>query len=207
MGNPQKILSLYDKVSKALGTFKEGELTKKSIAWFEEEVQRLTDPLPGQRAIIRDEAHIPKSTIIRGSMTMFLYDPKTKADLPYYDRFPLVIPIEVYKKPVPSFSGINLHYLNYYDRATLLDMLQALGSPEMIRLNRINYDILSKVRKYRAFRPCVHRYNMDRIKTMNALIPRELWETAIFLPIEDFRKKRNKEEIWKESRRIFRSQG
>jgi hypothetical protein len=42
---------------------------------------------------------------------------------------------------------------------------------------------------------------------MNALIPRELWETAIFLPIEDFRKKRNKKEIWKESRRIFRSQG
>jgi len=27
-----------------------------------------------------------------GGMYMFLYDPKTKAKLPYFDRFPLIFP-------------------------------------------------------------------------------------------------------------------
>ena len=48
-----------------------------------------------------------------GRLNMFLYDPKYKDKLPYYDVFPLVLPIQRYSD---GFLGINFHYL------TLLNM-------------------------------------------------------------------------------------
>ena len=53
-------------------------------------------------------------------MFMFIYDPKHKDTLPFYDTFPLVFPIEIYSD---SFLGINLHYLPPVLRAKLMDAL------------------------------------------------------------------------------------
>ena len=47
-----------------------------------------------------------------------MYNPKHKATLPYYDLFPLVLPIQ---KLSDGFIGINFHYLYPKDRAILLD--------------------------------------------------------------------------------------
>ena len=199
-----KLMTMYQKVASAYQTYSTDGLTKESVAFFEAEVARLTDPLPSQRAIINAPENTSKSGPIRGSMMMFLYNPETKFSIPYYDRFPIVIPIEVYKKPIPGFLGLNLHYLDHYDRANLLDMLQNLGSREAIKLNRINYDLLTSVRKYKSFRPCLKRYRMSNILTNMALVPRDLWEIAIFLPTEDFRKVKNKASIWRDSKRIYR---
>jgi len=200
----KKIMTMYEKVAEAQGIYSDATLSKKSVKWFEAEVERLTDPLPGDRQLLGQPEHTSKSNPIKGSMMMFIYMPETKLTIPYYDRFPLVIPIGAYKKPFPGFLGLNLHYLNYYDRANLLDMLQVLGSRESIKLNRISYDLLKSVRKYKAFEPCVKRYRMANIKTNLALVPRALWETAVFLPTEDFRKVKNKASIWRESIRIYR---
>ena len=40
---------------------------------------------------------------------MFFYDAKTQDKLPYWDYFPLCIPIKKYKN---GFMGLNLHYLH-----------------------------------------------------------------------------------------------
>ena len=53
-----------------------------------------------------------------GRMYFFVYNPKHKATLPYYDMFPLVLPVERYSN---GFLGINFHYLAPKDRAFLLD--------------------------------------------------------------------------------------
>ena len=58
-----------------------------------------------------------------GQMFMFFYDPKNKQTLPYYDRFPLVFPIELYSD---GFLGINLHYLPQKYRANLMDALYSI---------------------------------------------------------------------------------
>jgi hypothetical protein len=55
-----------------------------------------------------------------GKMYSFVYDPKTKEQLPYYDIYPLVFPIEYYND---GFLGINLHYLPPVLRARLMDAL------------------------------------------------------------------------------------
>ena len=199
-----KLISMYKKVEAANQRYQTKGLSKKSSEWFEAEVARLTDPLPSQRAQLNTKGNISKGGPIRGALMMYIYKPINKLELPYYDRFPLVIPIEVYKKPVPGFVGLNLHYLDYYDRARLLDMLQTLGQPGAIKLNRINYDILSAVRKYKMFRPCIKRYAIQNVLTNMALIPRDMWEIALYVPNEDFKKIRNKASIWRDSKRIYR---
>tara|TARA_R110000765_G_scaffold9493_4_gene29611 strand:- start:808 stop:1428 length:621 start_codon:yes stop_codon:yes gene_type:complete len=204
MGDKTKLLSMYKRVAAAHATFKVDGLTQETADWFEAEVARLTDPLPSQRAILATKGNISKSGPIRGGLMMFLYNPESKLTIPYYDRFPIVIPIEVYKKPYPGFLGLNFHYLDYYDRARLLDMLQVLGSKEAIKLNRINYDLLAAVRKYKSFKPCLKRYRMANVMTNMALIPRAMWEIALFMPTEDFRKVKNKASIWRDSKRIYR---
>ena len=212
MGDTTKIMSMYDQVSEALGTYQQSDKERKAKELFAEQIELLTDPLPSQREIIRDPRHKVKSFAISGAMMMFLYNPMNKGTLPYYDRFPLVIPIKAGRSGAErtsagaanTFLALNLHYLDYYDRANLLDMIQVLGSAKSVRLNRISYDFLAQVRKYRAFRACVRTYRMDKIMTNMAVIPRNSWDTAIFLPIEEFRIVRNRQAIWKESKRIYR---
>ena len=58
----------------------------KSYTWYQKEVKKMTTP--GARALInKGKATLrPKY----GVMNLFAYDPKHKATLPYYDKFPLV---------------------------------------------------------------------------------------------------------------------
>ena len=56
---------------------------------------------------------------------MFFYDPKIKRKLPYYDRFPLVLPIETYSN---GFLGINFHYLSIPMRIRLLDRIMKFSN-------------------------------------------------------------------------------
>ena len=49
---------------------------------------------------------------------MFVYSPKLRNKLPYYDTFPLVLPLKNYNN---GFLGLNFHYLPYALRLRLLD--------------------------------------------------------------------------------------
>ena len=51
-----------------------------------------------------------------GSMVLFVYDPKWKNELPFYDVLPVVIPIA---RLGDRFLGWNLHYLPYTWRVSL----------------------------------------------------------------------------------------
>ena len=60
-----------------------------------------------------------------GRMSMFFYDPKFKQRLPYYDTFPLVLPLEPMKG---GFIGLNFHYLPYGVRFAFLQQLQSYAT-------------------------------------------------------------------------------
>ena len=62
-----------------------------------------------------------------GKMYFFIYDPKTKEKLPYYDLFPLVIPIGEYSGKSKGFLGLNLHYVHPKNRIELLDKLEQIS--------------------------------------------------------------------------------
>ena len=124
--------------------------------------------------------------IIIGKMYFFSYDPKTKETLPFYDQFPLVIPIEKYSD---GFLGLNLHYISPTQRIALLSKLYALlnnkNFNETTKL-RISYDILSGASRFKEFAPCVKRYLYPHLRSKIIEIPPSDWEIAVFLPTERF---------------------
>lgn len=176
--------------------------TKNSQKWFQKKVQELT--IPNRKALLKDDALERTGRNIRGNMYMYFYDPKHKETLPYYDRFPLTIMIDA---APGGFYGLNLHYLNYPVRARFLDELMNLAPnnvKDTTRLVKLRYDLLQSVRKYKEFKPCFKHYLGKHVVSQFSRVPMTDWEIAIFLPIEQFKKK-SKTSIWNESLKIARS--
>jgi len=126
--------------------------------------------------------------IITGEMYLFAYDPKTKEDLPYYDRFPLVFP---FRKVKGGFYGINMHYLPPLLRAKLMDALyDTINNDKMDETTRlrINYRILQSAAKFRFFEPCVKHYLNNHVKSRFLKVDPTQWDVALFLPLERFAK-------------------
>ena len=88
----------------------------KSTQWFRDKIKEFGTPTSAN--LLRDGKRTSSPTF--GLLNMFMYDPKLKDKLPYYDTFPLVLPIEEYSN---GFLGINLHYLSMPIRIRLLDRL------------------------------------------------------------------------------------
>ena len=133
-----------------------------------------------------------------GMMYFFIYDPKTKEKLPYYDRLPLVFPLEMY---VDGFLGLNLHYLAPKFRAQFLDKLMALANNNNMDENtrlKLSYEILDGSKKYKLFKPCLKRYLYNHVKTKPVFVPSNEWELAIFVSIELFVGAKKKE-VYKDS--------
>ena len=83
---------LLDRIKSSLA--KEGLSTRTNQAreWLRAKVTNLK---PSRQALLADRQRLKNNAII-GRMYFYFYDPKTKDKLPYYDRFPLVLPIEQY---------------------------------------------------------------------------------------------------------------
>ena len=135
-----------------------------------------------------------------GHMYHFFYDPKTKATLPYYDRFPLIFMVG----PAPKgFYGINLHYLPPKLRAALMDNLYGVVSnkryDEGTKL-RISYSILKGASKYRFFKPTFKHYLTENVNSQFLKIDSAEWDIALFLPTERF-EKAGKSRVFADSRK------
>lgn len=173
--------------------------TKQARDWYREkagEVSRVD-----QRSILSDRDRFTKVPL-PGHMYLFSYDPKTKDDLPYYDRLPLIFPFRIVGG---SMYGINMHYLPPVYRAQLMDALYSTVSDtkydENTRL-RITYSILSKASRYRFFKPCVKQYLNNHVRSNLVKIQPTEWDMALFLPLERFQKASN-QRVFKESIKQF----
>jgi hypothetical protein len=134
----------------------------------------------------------------RGQMFMFFYDPKTKSSLPYYDRFPLIFPINFYKD---GFLGINLHYIPPYTRAKLMDSLYSTinnNKYDNTTKLRINYELLNGVGRFNEFKPCIKRYLFSHVVSNFQYVSPDDWDKAIMLPTERFVGK-SKDKVWADS--------
>jgi len=138
-----------------------------------------------------------------GDMVMFIYDPKTKEKLPYYDTFPLVFPISLKED---GFLGINLHYLPPYHRALLMDELyttlnnQAMDATTRLR---INYEILKGAAQFKAFKPCIKRYLTSHIRSVKINVHPSQWDMVLTLPLARF-VKADQLRVWNDSLDIIR---
>ncbi|MDR3502966.1 MAG: hypothetical protein P4L79_10310 [Legionella sp.] len=173
-----------------------------AAAWYRNAAQQVTgasgeqikrNPMPFQ--------NIEKLSVNSiGKMYLFNYDPKHKLKLPYYDVFPLIFPIELYKD---SILGINMHYLSPYHRAKLMDALYQTITDDKYNSRtklKINYQILKGASQFGLFKPCIHKYLFDTqyLKSPFMAVNPEVWDYTLMLPLADFRKK-SQEVVWMES--------
>ena len=166
--------------------------------WFRNKAKS-TSATP--ESVVRGEKARYKNRVSMGKMYLFNYDPKTKATLPYYDRYPLIFPVQ---GAPGGFYGINMHYLPYVLRARLMDALYDLSSnqryDERTKL-RLSYGILKGAAKYKAFKPTFKRYLSSHVRSRFIEINSSEWDIALFLPLESFAKA-SKGSVWADSRKM-----
>ena len=107
--------------------------------------------------------------VMVGDFFIFEYDPKYRQFLKHWDKYPLVLVMNIYDN---GFLGANLHYTTQKQRMIIAKKF----------LNR-NVSIPSKL---------LHRYIFNRADNMFFKVPeKELVEFAA-LPIEEFRDSKNR---------------
>ncbi len=140
-----------------------------------------------------------------GRLYMYVYDPKHKKTLPYYDVFPMTFIMDFYSD---GFLGMNMHYLPPLLRARLMEELLKHQKQQTRRGRKeqylnISYHILKAAGANKYFKPTIKRYLFDHVKSPFAEVLEPQWENAIFLPVEQFRKK-SRSEVWSDSRAELR---
>ena len=189
---------LIDRINQQLA--KEGikPRTDAARAWLRQEVANLN---PNRSAMMRDREKLRNKTMI-GRMYFYFYDPKHKDTLPYYDRFPLVLPVERYPD---GFLGLNLHYIHPKQRIILLDKLSDFATnskyDETTRL-RLTYATLASATKAFEATPCIKRYLFNHVESRFLEITADKWDIAALLPFEYF-VGASKSKVFRDSRTKF----
>jgi hypothetical protein len=181
------------------------DMSQRSVAanqWLREQAQGIRT-VSNPKTLVTAQSDRLVTSISVGRMYLFMYDPKMKDELPYYDRFPLIFP---FRRVQGGFYGINMHYLPHILRARLMDNLYSLANnkanDDTTKL-RLSYQLLNASAKYRFFQPCVKHYLNSHVKSRFLWIPSQQWETALFLPLERF-VGATKQQVWRDSRRMVR---
>jgi len=162
--------------------------------WFRDRAQAVVRANPRQVMLRGNKV----KKIEPGKLYMFFYDPKWKEELPWYDIFPLLFPF--YLGP-EHFMGLNMHYLPPLLRARLMDALYNLGQKRITEQSRLrlSYQILNGAARFKLFKPTVHMYRYDHLRSNFLEVPATEWDVALFLPLERF-KKSDKRSVWNASR-------
>ena len=164
----------------------------RSTEWYKDKIREFGKP--GALDLIRDGKRASRPFF--GRLNMFFYDPKHKKKLPYYDTFPLVLPIERYPD---GFLGINFHYLPIPLRVRLLDRLVDFSNNEEFdETTTIDADY-ARLKNINLIKPTIHRYLAGQTKYDFRRIDADEFTVAVLLPVQRF-KKASVREVWKDSR-------
>ena len=173
---------------------------QKAREWFRDEA--LKKKRANANEMIEDAGAFEKMDRLSansiGKMYIFAHDAKHKDTLPYWDKFPLIFPIEFYKDSVLS---INLHYLPPVARAKLMNALyETLNNDKMNKTTKlqISYQILKNSSKLKEFRPCVKKHLFSQIRSPFTVVKNEFWDYALMLPTDQFNGA-SRDKVWKDS--------
>ena len=157
-----------------------------SLNWYKKKIGELSNRISVSR-LMRDGK--VRKTPRYNRLHFFRYDPKLKATLPYYDMFPLVMPIQ---SAPGGFLGINFHYLPIPARMKLLEALD----------KRNFTGDYSKLKNVRYIKPTIKHYLKRQFVSGFLDLDEEDYAPAIFMPVAQW-KKAGQSTVWKDSRKRF----
>lgn len=200
--------SLFDRLKREIAQKSFEKTSKDAYKWLHKRATQLTDREDTLRnKLLKDKQE--KGETIKGepgpiqigSMICYAYDPKHKKTLPYYDMFPLGFLVGITARG--SWQMINLHYLPPQYRALLFDQLMTIANNKKFDSTtklKLSYDILSRLAKFKLFRPCFKEYLPGHVRSKIVKIPPDEWATVMFLPLAHF-KKAGASTVWSDSLR------
>jgi len=151
----------------------------KSYNWYRKQVKSMT--IPGARSLISSGKATMRPKY--GVMNLFAYDPKHKKTLPYYDRFPLIMPLQAAKG---GFYGLNFHYLPMAQRVKFLRQLSKYASDKNFDKNT-RYNLSGGIANNRYFKLTIKHYLWNHVRSSFLNIPADEMAIGIFLPVARFR--------------------
>lgn len=169
--------------------------------WFREKAKELGKV--SESNILKGDTSRLKNRTAIGKMYFFVYDAKHKSTLPYYDRFPLIFPVD---KVPGGFYGLNMHYLPLQLRAQLMDALYDISSnsryDESTKL-KLSYGVLKGAEKFSLFKPTFKRYLNSQVRSRFVEIQSSEWDIALWLNTEQF-VGASKTKVWADSKKIIK---
>ena len=191
--------SLFDQLESE--AFRKGiqARSKEANTWFAKKAKAL-GPI-GAPKMLKDD-RLEKTEASSGDMVMYVYDPKLKKSLPYYDTFPLTIVVGPAKD---GFYGINLHYLPPKVRAIFLDKLNDITNNQKFDKTtrfKVTYKLLQSTANYKYFKPCFKHYLTKNVTSNIMKVNAAEWNIAIFLKTASF-KGASTGTVWADSKRGY----
>ena len=165
---------------------------ERSVSWFRKKIREFGAPTSTE--LVREGKR--SNTPFHGRLNMFFYSPKYKDKLPYYDRFPLVLPLERYSG---GFMGINMHYLPIPLRTRLLDKLYEFSSNDKFDETTRLTATYNRVRNIPLVKPTLHKYLYNFVESPFRRIDADEFIVAALLPVQRFKKATDRK-VWRDSR-------
>ena len=168
---------------------------RKSANWYRSNVASIADRVTARKLMNQGKLINRPSA---GRLNMFFYEPKLKKRLPYYDTFPLVLPLEPIKG---GFMGMNFHYLPPLLRFRLLQRMQRFADGGLNEKTKIEagYD---DVKGIGLVRPTIKKYLYSHVRSQFLRIDFDEAALAVYLPVQQF-KKAGTNKVYADSRRMI----
>ena len=182
--------SVFDRIKVRAGD------TDRSATWYRSQVNRIASGKTAGQLFREGKLQARPSV---GRLNLFGYNPKLRAKLPYYDIFPLVLPLEPTKG---GFMGMNFHYLPPLLRFRLLERMQARASDRRFDSKtkfEVNYD---DVKNIKIVKPTIKKYLYAYCQTGFLRINADDAAVAIYLPVQRF-KKASEARVYADSRKFL----
>jgi len=156
---------------------------QKSASWYQKAVASIASNISASKLMSQGKLTSRPNV---GLLNLFFYDPKFKKTLPYYDTFPLVLPLEA----IPGgFSGLNFHYLSPGLRFRLLDQMQRFATDnKMNKTTRLDVN-WSSVKSIPLVKPTIKKYLFKHVRSSFLKIDLTQAAIAVYLPVQQFQKR------------------
>ena len=182
--------SVFDTIKQKAGD------TDKSATWYRTQVNKIASGTTARQLFRQGKLNGRPSV---GRLNLFGYNPKLRRTLPYYDIFPLVLPLE----PITGgFMGMNFHYLPPLLRFRLLERMQATATDQRFD-SKTKFDVTyDDVKNIKIVKPTIKKYLYSYVQTGFLRINANDAAVAIYLPVQRFQKA-SEAKVYSDSRRFI----